>query len=145
MTERYARPESEDVDPRDFEKPYFAGFTGAVLDQLNKQKLEPITAIPTPLAKWSKHCRDEGGGVGLALGWHVVIAGATGVGKSLLALNIAAEAIRNGRRVGYISLEMSEQQTATRFQSIVSGINIKRLEHGEEFQIEKSNEASACV
>jgi len=53
---------------------------------------QPVDAIATPLPMWNQQCRDEGGGVGLALGWHVIVAGSTGHGKSIMALNMAAEA-----------------------------------------------------
>ena len=63
---------------------------------------------------WNRRCRDEGGGVGLAHGWHVTIAAKSGTGKSILALNIAARAIECGERVAFLSLEMSRAQVATR-------------------------------
>lgn len=122
-----------------------APLTGKVLRQLNQQKLEPVDAVPTMLPSWNKMCRDEGGGVGLARGWHVVVAGNTGLGKSLLGLNIAAAAIRHGERVGYISLEMSEIQLATRLQAIVGASDVQKLEHGTTFDLDEANRAADAV
>ena len=76
----------------------FSGLTGMVLRHINKVKLDPVDAVPTPLPGWNNHCRDEGGGVGIARGWHVVVAGNTGLGKSLLSLNLAAGAIKHGHK-----------------------------------------------
>ena len=79
----------------------------------------PVEAIPTPFPMWNQQCRDEGGGVGLALGWHVVIAGSTGHGKSLLAIGMAAKAIMDGETVAFMSLEMSTPQLASRLYAIL--------------------------
>lgn len=94
---------------------------------------EPVDAVPTPFPSWNRASRDEGGGVGLAKGWHVVIAGATGAGKSLVALNCAAAAIRAGQQVCYISLEMSQTQLVTRLAAIVTGYSVRHLEAGAQF------------
>ena len=122
-----------------------APLTGRVLKELNKRKLDPVDAVPTMLPLWNKLCRDEGGGVGLARGWHVVVAGNTGLGKSLLGLNLAAAAIENGERVGYISLEMSEAQLATRLQAIVGAVDIRKLEHGVGFDLSEATKAADAV
>lgn len=120
----------------------FSALTGPVLQAMNKIKTLPVNAMPTPFPTWNRYCRDEGGGVGLAMGWHVIVAGNTGQGKSLLGLNLAVCAIRHGQNVGYISLEMSEMQLATRLQAIVSGINSQELEHGCQYQPKSGDEAA---
>lgn len=89
--------------------------------------------IPTPLPGWNRQCRDEGGGMGLARGWNVIVGGATGRGKSLLALNIAAHAVKLGVNVGIISLEMSITQIKTRFYSILTDVPVRKLERGKDF------------
>lgn len=94
---------------------------------------EAIRAIPTPLPAWNEQCRDDGGGVGLALGWHVVVAANTGSGKSLLALNMGAHAMRQGWKVGFLSLEMSLAQLSTRLYAILSGVEVRALERGASF------------
>ena len=111
----------------------FRALDSDFFDELNLSKLLPVQAIPTPLPTWNRLCRDEGGGIGLACGWHVTVAGNTGFGKSLLALNLVASAMKAGRRTGVISLEMSASQLVTRLMAIMSGISIDRLEHGKSY------------
>jgi KaiC/GvpD/RAD55 family RecA-like ATPase len=113
----------------------FHPLVGPRLDLLMQKKLQPIEAVPTNIPTWDAHCRDEGGGVGLARGWHVTLGANTGSGKSLLALNLAWSAIAHGERVCFVSLEMSEIQLATRLMSIVSGVSVVELEHGRRFQV----------
>lgn len=95
-----------------------------------RKQAEPVTAIATPFPMWDRHCRDEGGGIGLALGWHVTVGATTGAGKSLMALNIAAKAIENGVSVGFLSLEMSADQVATRLYAILTGVSVAEIERG---------------
>ena len=90
----------------------------------------PVEAIPTPFSLWNENCRDEGGGKGLALGWHVIVAGSTGHGKSLMALNIAAKAIMDGETVAFMSLEMSTPQLASRLYAILTNTDVRLLERG---------------
>ena len=94
---------------------------------------KPVYAVPTPLPSWNRVCRDDGGGKGLPLGWMVTIAAATGAGKSIMALNLAAEAVRNSERVGVVSLEMSPAQMYTRYLAIATGENVRHLERGPSF------------
>ena len=91
---------------------------------------EPVDAIATPLPMWNQQCRDEGGGVGLAMGWHVIVAGSTGHGKSLMALNMAAEAIKAGEVVAFMSLEMSTAQLASRLYAMLTDTDVRLLERG---------------
>lgn len=97
-----------------------------------------IDALPTHLPGWNAVCWDEGGGVGLAFGWHVTIGGKTGFGKSLFALNLCAEAIKLGYDIGFVSLEMSTAQLATRMHSILSGEHVRSLEPGKRFDKESA-------
>jgi replicative DNA helicase len=91
----------------------------------------PVCAVPTPFPTWNSACRDEGGGEGVALGWHVVVAGATGAGKSIVALNLAAAAVQNGDAVCYLSLEMSQSQLITRLLAVMTGNGVRYLEAGQ--------------
>lgn len=120
----------------------FDALVGATLDGILVEKLRPIDAVPTPIPTWNSNCRDDGGGVGLARGWHVVIGGNTGHGKSLLALNLAAQAVRHGERPAFVSLEMSQKQLATRFLAILTGRSVSRLEQGPGFDAEYWRAAS---
>lgn len=130
---------------RDREQPEFIELSGAKLDELLVLKQQPIDAVPTPLAKWNSRCRDFGGGVGLARGWHVTIGGNTGHGKSLLALNMARTAAEYAQNVGFVSLEMSWPQLATRYMAIVSGEKVNRLEPGSGLDVHAHDRAAKAV
>ena len=121
----------------------FVPVTVDALRELGADKLAPVDAVPTPLPAWNALCRDAGGGMGWARGWHIVLAGATGQGKSLLALNAVAQAMRAGRRVAFISLEMSYAQLVTRALAIATGSSVRALEQGPSFDAEAWRVASA--
>lgn len=112
------------------------------LRTLYEQNRAPVSAVPTMLPTWNKLCRDEGGGVGLAHGWHIVVGGKTGSGKSLFALNMAVEAMKRGNKVAYLSLEMSKRQLLTRALAIVSEVPIWRLEPGADYHEGSFGEAT---
>lgn len=56
-----------------------------------------------------------------------LVAAPPGVGKSLMLVNQAVHLMRHGIKVLYISLEMSEDKIAQRFDSIISQVNVKKL------------------
>jgi replicative DNA helicase len=61
----------------------------------------------------------------------VILAARPSVGKTSLALNIAQHAaVREGKKVGVFSLEMSKEQLALRLLSAASGINPRPLQTG---------------
>lgn len=104
------------------------------IEELGEKHAQPITGtIATPLPSWSAACRGEGGGLGLAPGWHITIGGGSGQGKSLAALNCAAHASLNGVLPAFLSYEMSRSQLVTRFLACVSGADVRRLEPGPGF------------
>lgn len=109
----------------------FDAVDAGLLADLAERNARPVTAVPTPFAQWNRACRDEGGGRGLARGWHIVVAGATGAGKSCLALNLVDAALRAGQHVLYISLEMSRPQLVTRLVALSTGTAVRHLEPGE--------------
>lgn len=119
-------PRTEDVGITDLLE------TPEVRDHFDDQD-QPVDAVSTPFPTWNRHCRDDGGGEGLARGWHVTIAGNTGYGKSLLALNMAARAIEAGEQVGFLSIEMSKAQVATRLYAMLTGTDVRHLERGPDF------------
>lgn len=123
----------------------FDSLSGLTLEQLLEEKLSPIDAVPTMLAGWNTLCRGNGGGVGLARGWFITIGANTGTGKSLIAINLAAEAIRYGEVVTFISLEMGRSELATRLLSVVSGESVEVLEQGESFSQEAFVRASLTL
>jgi replicative DNA helicase len=113
----------------------FSAIIGRTLDELQEQKLRPVDAVPTMLPSWNAACRGAGGGVGLARGWVHTIGANTGAGKSLIAGNLAAAAIEAGERVGFVTLEMSKDELATRLLSISSGVSASELEQGKSFSV----------
>ena len=118
---------------------------GETLEAMLAEKLAPIEATPTPIPAWNALCRGAGGGVGLARSWMVTIGANTGTGKSLVALNLAAEAIKHGEVVTFLSLEMGRSELATRLLSIVSGVPVVSLEQGAQFDQEAYLRASVAV
>jgi len=112
------------------------------LHQIYNQNAAPVDAVPTMLPNWNRLCRDEGGGVGLAHGWHVIVGGKTGSGKSLFGLGLAVAAIKRGYKVGFVSLEMSHRQLVTRALSILSGVPVAQLEPGPDYSEEAFQRAA---
>lgn len=101
------------------------------LDDFHEKAHEPIKAVPTHLPTLNRVCRGSGGGIGFGPIF-VTISGATGNGKSALALNFASAALRHGLEGGVcmINLEMSDIQTATRMYALHTGSRIAALEQG---------------
>jgi replicative DNA helicase len=118
---------------------------GQNLRALLDRKLRPIEAVPTPFPSWNAMCRGEGGGRGLARGWHVLAAAGSGKGKSILGVNLAHHAAKDGERVTYITLEMSQPEVQTRLLAVMSGVPIRMLEQGRYFDAEAFKEASRRV
>lgn len=102
----------------------------AVMHRWAVRQQTPPDATPTPFPSLNAICGGDGGGLGLARGWFVTIGGGTGQGKSLLAQNVAAHAMHQGKTVGFLSLEMSEAELLTRFYAMVTRTPIKALERG---------------
>jgi KaiC/GvpD/RAD55 family RecA-like ATPase len=127
--------------------PPYVDALGFELELLNRAKLEWTSdlVLTTPYAAWNSVCGDEGGLTGLARGWHVMVAGNTGMGKSLVAINLAAHAVKSGEKVGIISLEMSKPQLMTRYLAIHTGKEIRKLEWGPRYDEETALEANALV
>lgn len=123
----------------------FIELTGERLDELLVMKQQPIDAVPTPFPSWNHKCRDFGGGVGLARGWHITVAGNTGSGKSVIALNEANEGVEHGEDVGFVSLEMSWPQLTTRYMAIASGEKIITLEPGSRLDVKAHKRAAKAV
>jgi replicative DNA helicase len=99
-----------------------------------KKHKEPLTVLRTPFEGLNAQCRDDGGGVGLAMGWYVILAGDTGHGKSLLALQLGMEAVLQGLVPAFVSMEMGIRQLRTRFLAMLTKIPAWKLEPGEGFQ-----------
>ena len=78
-------------------------------------------------------------------GWHVILAGNTGAGKSIFALNIAAEAIRTGVTVGFCNLEMSAEQLQGRLLGILTGEPVAKMQRGKQFDPSMVERVTACL
>lgn len=113
----------------------FVSITGRTLADLETEKQKPIDAVPTPFPKANSACRDMGGGIGLARGWHITVAGKPGNGKSVISLSFCAEAVKKGENALFVSLEMSQPQLTTRWMAITSGEKIQKLETGASFDV----------
>ncbi len=90
----------------------------------------PIHALPTFLPGLNRICGGDGGRIGLARGWFVVIAGNPGFGKSLLSLLLARDAIAAGEKTAFMSLEMAHGQLASRIFALASGEPVASVEKG---------------
>lgn len=66
---------------------------------------------------------------GLAPGELGVIFGSPGSGKSWALINIALDAVKKGKNVVYYTLELDEDYTARRFDSLLTGIPFQNLKY----------------
>lgn len=123
----------------------YVAVCGAALDELRKRNLQPIEAIPTPWQGWNEACRGDGGQVGLAFGWHVVVGGKSGGGKTFVGCNLASHAMLMGQTVTFHSLEMTWNELATRHMAIVSGEPAWKLSRGKHFDPEAFDRAAYAM
>ena len=93
-----------------------------------ERQLAPISATPTPLAGWNSCCGDDGGGIGIAAGWLVVVGGNPKHGKSILAIDIARVAMESGKTPGFVSLEMSAWSLSSRLYAIMTKTPVWKIE-----------------
>jgi hypothetical protein len=107
--------------------------TADIFAAMAEKNLEPVDALPTMWPTWNRACRQYGGQKGWARGWHVLVAGGAGAGKSLVALNQTAAAILGGHAVGWVSLEMSREQLLLRTLGIMTGRSLRTLEPGPQY------------
>jgi KaiC/GvpD/RAD55 family RecA-like ATPase len=105
----------------------------SVFEDMLTRAQQPVDAMATMWPSWNRCCRMYGGGVGLARGWHIVVGGGAGAGKSLVALNLTASVLRDGHKVGWVSLEMRREQLLLRMLGIMTGRSLRSLEPGEGF------------
>lgn len=114
-------------------------------EQWQKEQTAEVNATPTRFQTLNRICRGPGGGIGLPQGSYIVIGGGSGQGKSLLASQISVDAFRAGRSVCYISLEMSPEELYTRWLSQYSGVPVRKLEAGADFDAIAAAEAHKQV
>jgi KaiC/GvpD/RAD55 family RecA-like ATPase len=104
-----------------------------VFADMAEKNQAPVDALPTMWPAWNRACRQYGGQKGWARGWHVIVAGGAGVGKSLVALNQTVSALYGGHSVGWLSLEMSREQLLLRTLGIATGRPLRSLEPGAHY------------
>lgn len=118
-------------------------------DEFLAKQAKPLVSgldlIPTFLPAWNFQCRDDGGGEGIAMGWHIVVAGNPGAGKSLIGINEGCHAAANGVGVGEISLEMSREMLTRRAWAIATHTDVRTLERGQHYDPAKAAEVAARV
>lgn len=76
---------------------------------------------------------------GLVRGSYNVIAGTPGAGKTTLAAQIIHNLIKSGKKVGIITLEMSNSEIFDKIQSIEHNIPYSKIANGDLSEIEKQN------
>lgn len=114
----------------------FDALDRATLERMAEEKSRICDAVPSGFALWDQCCGDEGGEIGPAHGWHVVIGGATNTRKSLFALNVFSAAVHCGERAAWLSLEMSQIQNVTRALGVMTGLPVREMQHGQHFRPE---------
>jgi replicative DNA helicase len=114
----------------------FVSLSGAALQKLEDHFAAPIDALATPWPLWNDACHGIGGRKGIALGWHVLVAGASGGAKTFTALNLARAAVEQRRTVALYSLEMDWTEVGARWLPLVSEEPAWRLEPGPMFSRE---------
>lgn len=84
---------------------------------------EPEPAVSTGISGLDRKL-----GGGLKAGRFYVIGARPGVGKSALMSGMAVHAIKHGKRVLYVSLEMGAREIVTRMVASVSGVSIGKMD-----------------
>lgn len=110
-----------------------------------KPLVSGLDLIPTFLPAWNFQCRDDGGGEGLGMSQHVLLAGSPGFGKTVAGLNLGCHAAANGVGVGYVNLEMSLTGLTRRAWAIATGTDVRALERGRHYNSAKAAEVAAQV
>ena len=114
----------------------FEALVGSSLETIGESITHHVPSIPTPFPKWNDLCGEEGGREGIAQSWLVVLGGADGSGKSYLGVNLAAHAVLQGKKVGFINFEMTKVGLTQRYLAILSGFPKYQMEHGKHFKLE---------
>ncbi len=112
-------------------KPFHEAMAAALdrLEALHKRVqdgLSPITGIPTGIPELDRKM------LGLQPGTLVVLAARPSIGKTALALNVAANAAaRHERKVAFFSLEMPSEQLALRMLASEGKLDSERVSEGK--------------
>jgi len=81
---------------------------------------------------------------GLEKGDVTIICGCTSTGKTTYAQNLAWELLKQGRRIGLLSIEMNRRQLAGRFIAHHAGISYRTLRAGDLNPVEWQRYTHAC-
>jgi len=137
VRERDPQASAVDTVETTFLHPHRNILTGSVIENHFRRQAKPVEigrdVIPTPWVSWNRACMDGGGQMGLSRGWHLILAGNTGSGKSIFSLNMAAAAVRAGVSVGFINLEMSSEQLLSRLLGILTDEPVAHMMRGRRF------------
>ncbi|MFH0794703.1 MAG: replicative DNA helicase [bacterium] len=142
LSEKLVYDISQDRPGGDFET--VASVMGEAMEEIDHRyhHRQEVTGLPTGYTKL-----DE-----MTTGFHpselVILASRPSVGKTALALNIAAHvAVERGLPVGIFSLEMSRQQLAQRLLSVLSRVPLAKLRKGimSRAELEKLTEKSRLL
>lgn len=115
------------------------------LGRLRDEKASGVDAVATPWPTINRMCMMAGGRQGIAHGWHVIIAAASNRGKTTLANNLAVHAMKQGEHVCYFALESDLEEMAARLGSIASGISMRTITRGRDYDIEQDREAARIL
>ncbi len=102
-----------------------------VASDLARENEVKIDAVPTHLPAWNAACLGRGGGVGLARGWHCIVAAPSNKGKTMMALNVAHAGLADGRIVAYLLLEGDRRDLLSRLYPLASNISARLLQPGQ--------------
>lgn len=116
--------------------PDFRVLDAPALAELTERAAADPDVVPTPWENVNKLCGDQGAKRGLAKGWHNLLVGLTGVGKSIGGLQVTGHAMANGVNCVYVSNEMSREQLTTRLLAQQTQTDIRKLEPGDWFDLE---------
>lgn len=122
--------------------PGFRVLDGRLLEELTERAGREPDVVETPWTSVNRLYGDQGGKKGLPPGSHNLVVGLTGTGKSVSGLHVTSHAVQSGRKVVYVSNEMSRPQLATRLLAQTTGSDVRRLEPGDRFDPEARKEAS---
>ena len=119
---------------------------GRLLENLGFEKQhDDLDPIAMPWNAWNRNCHEQGGRKGLGRSWIVMLGGLPGEGKTTAMTNIMAAAVRDGRRVATINVEMSTEGLASRYMSCLTGVPMHLLERGSRFDAAAWQRATEIV
>ena len=109
------------------EKTTLGDMANFVADKINEDIEHPETANKK-FIDWGVHPLDAS--LCTVKGNYVVIGGRPAVGKTMFALQIAVHMALSGLRVGFFSLEMTEEELAYRATAYLSGVEMTKIRNG---------------